>query len=501
MPVLAAVQSLLTELTAGGGADGLSASVVGMAELVASISELLAVCVYQHLPLPSLAGSPETGSGSHTPATGLSSATPSLSDQEVYLSPETLSFLSSVLLLLPHQATLWFNTHQAQRRIQRQEQSNHHHQPTPSTLDNPTSSPLAAPSPAPPAAYITALLDLCLHVARHGDAALSALAATAVQGLVVACTVGWRGYQVSLVGVVSALVGEVGRYVGGGGGGAGGDSVLSVHSDHRVVALLRVLWTLASSIGCAGAAGGGVEDLMSASSGPAINVPVLRQVAAVFNSALTAERYRSLTLLVLIDVVFLNDPSPAASILRPTTQPAASYLFALLAPTLLTLLHHLPSTPPTTTTPTTTATPSTTELLVRAVQKGSADLSTPELASFLPVALPVLIAALGADGAGLGAVMLLAAQSGALFRHCVALLPAELRAKLQAAAMAAQGGDLPVIPSSEAAVEDTSVGKSGKAKKEKEKLKKKRSENGSGTLHAEDAISLSMDFSSFARKK
>ena len=480
VPVLAAIQSLLTQLTENGGVNGLSGSTVGMAELVASISDVLAVCVYQHLPLPSLAGSPEaglTGSGPHSPSNGassISSATPSLADAEVYMSPETLSFLSSMMRLLPHQATLWFNTQQAQRRAQRQEQSGQ--QNGIESLDG-TSSPLAAPFPFPPTVYIIALIELCLHVIRHGDSTLSSLAATTVKGIVIACTVGHRVSPVSFVPLVSAVLSEVQRYVN--------SSSLSMHNDHRVVALLQVLWTLSSSIGCASAAGGAMDDLLTDSTAPAINVAVVQHVAAVYSTALAAERFQSLTLLLLVDAVFLKDASPAAAILHSTTQPAAAYLFALLAPTLLSLLHH-------------TVDPAISSLLARTLQTATTVLPAATSFALLPVVLPVLVDSLSVNAANLASITTLAAQAGPLFRHCVALLPAELKAKLQAAAMAAQGGDETTVATSEPMM-DESGGKGGKVGKEKKK--KKRNDSGSGTLHAEDAISLSTDFSSFARKK
>ena len=476
VPVLAAVQSLLAQLTEDGGAVGLSGSMVSVAELVGGISELLAVCVYQHLPLPSLAGSPEAGSGPHSPTNAISSAAPSLADAEVYLSPETLSFLSSILRLLPHQATLWINAHQAQRRAQRQEQLGHHQNGVES-VDG-LSSPLAAPFPFPPSVYLVALVELCLHVVRHGDSTLSSLAATTVKGLVVACTVGQRAYPVSFVPLVSALLSELQHYVG--------SASLSPHSDHRVAALLQALWTLSSSIGCAQAAAGAVDDLLNDSSAPSINVALLQQVAAVYQTALSSERYRSLTSLLLVDAVFLHDASPAASILLPTTQPAAAYLFASLAPTLVSLLHQ-------------TADPAVSSLLARALQAATAALPAATSHALLPVVLPVLVDSLSVNAANLASITALAAQAGPLFRHCVALLPAELRAKLQAEAMAAQGGVAASEADSETAVED-SANKAGKVGKEKKK-KSRRNDSGSGTLHAEDAISLSTDFSSFARKK
>ena len=475
VPVLAAIQSLLSQLTEDGGAVGLSSSAVGVTELVSGISELLAVCVYQHLPLVSQASSPEAGTGPHSPTNAMLSATPSLADAEVYLSPETLSFLSSILLLLPHQATLWFNAHHAQRRAQRQEQLGQ--QNGIESIDG-LSSPLAAPFPFPPSVYINALVELCLHVIRHGDSILSSLAATTVKGLVIACTVAHRAYPVSFVPLVSALLSELQRYVDNGS--------LSVHNDHRVVALLQVLWTLSSSIGCGRAAGGAMDDLMTASSAPTINAALVQQVAAVYNTALGMERYRSLTLLLLVDAVFLLDASPAASILRPMTQPAAAYLFALLAPTILSLLHQ-------------TSDPAVSSLLARSLQAATSALSTSASHALLPVVLPVLVDSLSVNAANLTSITTLAAAVGPLFRHCVALLPAEHKAKLQAAAMAAQGGEVASVTETEATVED-SASKSGKVAKDKKK-KNKRNDSGSGTLHAEDAISLSTDFSSFARKK
>ena len=475
VPVLAAIQSLLTQLTEDGGAVGLSSSTVGMGELVAGISELLAVSVYQHLPLPSLAGSPEAGSGSHSPTSAASAASPSLADAEVYLSPETLSFLSSMLRLLPHQATLWFNVHQAQRRAQRQEQLGQ--QNGIDAVDG-LSSPLAAPFPFPPSVYIVALLELCLHIIRHGDSTLSSLAATTVKGLVIACTVGNRAYPVSFMPLVSSLLAELQRYLS--------NSALSVHNDHRVVALLQVLWTLSSSIGCGRAAGGAMDDLLTASSAPTVSVALVQQVAALYHTALSLERYRSLTLLLLVDAVFLLDATPAASILHSTTQPAATYLFALLAPTLLSLLHS-------------TSDPAVSSLLARTLQTATTAQPPTTSHALLPVVLPVLVDSLSVNAANLTSITTLAAQAGTLFRHCVALLPAELKAKLQAAALAAQGVEVTSVAASEAAVEE-SASRGGKVAKEK-KSKKKRNDSGSGTLHAEDAISLSTDFSSFARKK
>ena len=492
--VLAAVIAALDAVMKGaaGGASRLSGGVVSVAELLHAVSELLAVAVYQHLPLPwaqALSPSAATPSSAASASFSFSAASappscPALASGETYVTAEAAAFLSAVLRLLPHHAALWVHCLQAQQRLQASDRRDE------ATEASVSLSPLAAPFPFSLSAYVAALLHLCLHVVRTGDATLASLATATVRGLLLALSLAdaQQPQPLSVAGLGRALADELMTHL---------QSPLAPSSLFRLGGLLTALWLLASSPLASSRAAAAADELLgSTAAAPPLNPALLHQLAAVLSAGLqSSPACQAVVLDVLQLVIFAPDASPASALLAFSTQAAARLLLSLLAPALLSLLHSA----------------SSASVAAHVARALTAACTSPSLRAdaLLAVVIPCLVSALPSSPSCLTCITALATAHPLAFKHCVAALSVQLKTQLQTAALTAQteAGAAAAAGGDEAAAAAAAAAETGTASERRggrDKAGKKRRGGARGdsmSLNANDEISLSTDFSAFAAKK
>ena len=482
--VLTSVIDSLHSLLTSNPLPSLPPSSSSLPELLHALSESVFTSVYQHLPLsPPDAPSPSSGAGG-----GRSTAEAgrrALAAADVEVGDEALKFLSRVLALVPRLASVWLVGAQAQRKWQQTEGRREKAEGEEDGAALP--SPLSTPLPFPPSVYLCALVELCLHVTRQGSLPLASVAQLSLKGVVVAFALssGARLWPSAFDGVARPLLEEVRGLV------RDGEQLSSAGMDFRMVGLLEAGWWLAAAP--AAPSSDGDDFLTAQSTTQPVNGDLLRMLAAAINPALASARWRSATLQLLLSVVFAADPSPASAVLYSASEAAAAVLFPFIAPSLLSLLH--------------SSTEHALSLQVARVLHAAATFLSPLSSVLLPLVLPCLIHSLSVSPDSLSVITALATSFPAPFKQLVGGLSVELRTKLQTAALQAQHtqpsdeGDAGTTEGSAGGAGGGGTdGAEGRSTKERGKGKKKKRTD-SGGLNPDDAISLSTDFSSFAKKK
>ena len=467
-------------------------SSTSLPELLHALSESVFTSVYQHLPLSSAEASSPSSSAGGGSQWRADVARRCLAAADVDEGVAALRFVSRVLSLIPRLSSVWLMGAQAQRKWQ-------HTEARMETVEGEEdgaalSSPLSAPFPFPPSVYLCALVELCLHVVRQGSPTLVNVAQLSLRGVVLAFSLssGPRLWPSTFDAVARPLMEEVRAIARDdhqqlqqpSGGGL----------EFRLVGLLEAAWWLAASPAAPSSSG---DDLLTShSSAPPVNGDLLRLLAAALNCALCSAQWRSATLQLLSGVVFAADPSPASAVLHSAAEAAAAALFPLVAPSLLSLLHS-------------TTDPALSLQLARSLQAAVTFLSALSTA-LLPLVLPCLIHSLSMSPESLSVITALATSFPSAFKQLVAGLSVELRTKLQSAALQAQQTTLPngegegraTTPEAAAGGGGGGAdGAEGRTSRDKGGKGKKKRKTDSGGLNAEDAISLSTDFSAFGKKK
>ena len=484
--VLSSLLDTLQQALAHSGVPPLPASSSTLAELLHALSESLASAVYQHLPLSALSSpdaSPSNSVSRHSADTG---GRAELASADIYIGEEALAFLTAALDMVPRLAALWLSGAQAQRRWQQlDERRDRSHGEDDAAA---ASSPLAVAFPFPTPVYLCALLQLCLHVMRQGNAALAERATRGFQAALDAfCAAGGpRQHPTAFASLSAALLSELHAHA------LHGQRRLDV--DFRVSALLTAAWRLCSAPAAPHA--GQDDDLLSAQTAAPVDHAQLRALAVVLNAALAAPHCQLVSLEVLAHAAFASPESSASSPLQhAAADAAAASVLALTAPSLLALLHR----------------PASSDCALRAARcvEAACTRLVSHTAALLPLALPCLIASLSASPASLSCITALATSAPVAFKHVVAGLSPELKSALQSAALQAQAqaqtGSAASVESADGvakAADANGAAVDGERAKSKEKGKaKKKKRSDSAHLNAVDAISLSTDFSAFAKRR
>ena len=506
--VLSSLLQSLLEVFQSPSLPSLPASSSSLAELLQGLSETLATAVYQHLPLasphsPDQVQSPSSASSPPPSSTHFSFPPSSSSQQargrggcwataEVYVGEETARFLTALLQAVPQLSSLWLVGAQAQRRWQQMEERRDKGQGGEGAEEDGAalSSPLATPFPTPPSVHLVGLVALCRHVLTQGSPSLVDVAVVSLRGLVESSvrSSAHRQWPGLFHPPALELLADVEAFVQG--------SEVSDLS-FRVAALLKAAWILSSAPRPAQSS---MDDLMSAqASSPPIDVDLLRALAGLLTVCLSSSAHRTAALQLLTHAVFPVDAADAAALplLQSSQSASRDFLCPLIAPALLSLLKD-------------TTDPTVSLLAAQAVQAAAVALPDRSTA-LLPLLLPCLIHSLAVSPSSLSCITQLATTFPPTFKAIVASLPVQLKVQLQTAAMAHTSS----LPSHHNGVDDGGAGAEaaeanggsavdggGEGRsggRDKKGRKKKRADAESG--HHADAISLSTDFSSFARKK